>query len=279
MAFDVVVSNNTGSDATLYGFVDWNADGDFDDAGETATATVADGVTNATETLTFTVPVTASVSTDLGARFRLTTDQLGARRHRRPRNRLDGEVEDYLIQVSDALLDSGDLPDGPYPTLSASNGPSHIIDGITFLGATVDGELDGQPNASATGDDTTGAPDDEDGVVFLTPFVPGGTAQIQITTGSPGALSSFIDFDGDGSLDAVTFSAVTGPGALPAPGPLSDAVLSAAGVYVFDIDVPATATGEMASRFRFTATPGKVAPPRQEPHQWGSRGLPPRLHR
>ena len=253
VGFDVVVSNDTGSDATLYGFVDWNADGDFDDAGETVTASVADGVTNATETLTFTVPLGAVTGADLGTRFRLSTDTgLAA-----GGTASNGEVEDYLIQVNDALLDYGDLPDGPYPTLSGNSGPSHVIDGVTFLGATVDAENNGQPNASATGDDTTGAPDDEDGVVFLTPFVPGGTAQIQITTSSPGALSSFIDFDGDGTLDAVTFSAVTGPGALPAPGLLSDALLSAAGVYVFDIDVPLTATGEMASRFRFTATAGE----------------------
>ena len=253
VGFDVVVSNNTGSAATLYGFVDWNADGDFDDAGETVTASVADGVTNATETLTFTVPLGAVTGTDLGTRFRLSTDTgLAA-----GGTASNGEVEDYLIQVNDALLDYGDLPDGPYPTLSGNSGPSHVIDGVTFLGATVDAENNGQPNASATGDDTTGAPDDEDGVVFLTPFVPGGTAQIQITTSSPGALSSFIDFDGDGTLDAVTFSAVAGPGALPAAGLLSDALLSAAGVYVFDIDVPLTATGEMASRFRFTATAGE----------------------
>ena len=214
VGFDVVVSNNTGSAATLYGFVDWNADGDFDDAGETVTASVADGVTNATETLTFTVPLGAVTGTDLGTRFRLSTDTgLAA-----GGTASNGEVEDYLIQVNDALLDYGDLPDGPYPTLSGNSGPSHVIDGVTFLGATVDAENNGQPNASATGDDTTGAPDDEDGVVFLTPFVPGGTAQIQITTSAPGALSSFIDFDDDGSLDAVTFSAVTGPvPSAPAP--------------------------------------------------------------
>ena len=58
----------------MYGFVDWNADGDFDDAGETITATVADGVTNATETLTFSVPLGAATGTDLGVRFRLSTD-------------------------------------------------------------------------------------------------------------------------------------------------------------------------------------------------------------
>ncbi len=49
-------------------------------------------------------------------------------------------------------FDFGDLPDGPYPTIISSNGPSHII-GPLFLGNIIDGELDGQPNATALGDD------------------------------------------------------------------------------------------------------------------------------
>jgi len=43
------------------------------------------------------------------------------------------------------------------------------------FGTAVDADLDGQPNALALGDDLGGA-DDEDGVVFTTPVIPGETA-------------------------------------------------------------------------------------------------------
>ena len=55
--------------------------------------------------------------------------------------------------------DFGDAPDPTYPTLLASGGASHQITGL-FLGAAVDGEPDGQPDATATGDDLNN--DDED---------------------------------------------------------------------------------------------------------------------
>ncbi len=40
-AVKVCVTNSTGVTATLYGFIDWNSDGDFGDTGEAATTTVA----------------------------------------------------------------------------------------------------------------------------------------------------------------------------------------------------------------------------------------------
>ncbi len=69
-------------------------------------------------------------------------------------------------------FDWGDLPDPPYATLAASNGPNHEITSVgnCFLGGAPDSELDGQPNATATGDDLDVNGDDEDGVTFLTPL-------------------------------------------------------------------------------------------------------------
>ncbi|MHC4479273.1 MAG: DUF7901 domain-containing protein, partial [Planctomycetota bacterium] len=57
---------------------------------------------------------------------------------------------------------------------------------------------DGQPNASATGDDLDGN-DDEDGVTFLTPLMPGGWAQIDVNSNALGMLDAWIDFGGDGT--------------------------------------------------------------------------------
>jgi hypothetical protein len=87
----------SGDDATLYGFIDWNNDGTFDDPGETVSVAVPNG-TNGTLGLTFNVPANAVVETDLGARFRLSTDAaLGASGvDCAP----DGEVEDYLVRAN-----------------------------------------------------------------------------------------------------------------------------------------------------------------------------------
>jgi hypothetical protein len=94
-------------------------------------------------------------------------------------------------------LDFGDAPDPTYPTLLASNGARHTILPGFFLGAAVDSELDGQPNASATGDDLAGI-DDEDGITFLTPVMPGTTATVQIISSLAGRLDAWVDFNRDG---------------------------------------------------------------------------------
>ncbi|MCF8365111.1 MAG: hypothetical protein K9H16_04990, partial [Bacteroidales bacterium] len=96
------------------------------------------------------------------------------------------------------LFDFGDAPDSPFPTLLSSDGARHIIDGATYLGNAVDAEADGQPNASADGDDMMNL-DDEDGVTFLSTLVAGTPAQVKITASTGGALSAWIDFDRNGS--------------------------------------------------------------------------------
>ncbi|MEZ4518084.1 MAG: SdrD B-like domain-containing protein [Chloroflexota bacterium] len=113
---------------------------------------------------------------------------------------------DFAFVPSRVEYDYGDLPD-TYGTTTSSNGPSHEISQDVYLGTVPpDAELDGQPTATATGDDVNGSPDDEDGVVFLTPMVPGTTAQVEITTyaaDDSGYLSLYIDFNGDGDFDDV----------------------------------------------------------------------------
>jgi len=67
----VSVVNTTGNAAVLYGFIDWNGDGTFDDANEVVTQTVnASSAVN----LTFSVPANADTTQRLGARFRLSTE-------------------------------------------------------------------------------------------------------------------------------------------------------------------------------------------------------------
>jgi hypothetical protein len=92
--------------------------------------------------------------------------------------------------------DYGDAP-SPYPTLLANNGARHTV-GSVFLGALVGPDYNGQPNATATGDDMNGI-DDEDGVIFPNPFVANTSVDIQVTS-SPGGgvLDFFIDWDQNG---------------------------------------------------------------------------------
>ncbi|MBN2455188.1 MAG: hypothetical protein JXB29_01415, partial [Sedimentisphaerales bacterium] len=116
----------------------------------------------------------------------------------------DGETEDYLIRV-DGIYDCGDAPETgtSYPTLIANGGPYHDTIEVVpiILGPTRDLEPDGQPNAGATGDDNAGI-DDEDGVVFATPIVPGGLARVDITASIAGALlNAWVDFNDDGDWD------------------------------------------------------------------------------
>ena len=63
----------------------------------------------------------------------------------------------------------------------------------------MDADSDGQPNATASGDDLAGAvPDDEDGVVFASLLGAGSTATVDVTASAGGLLNAWVDFDGDG---------------------------------------------------------------------------------
>jgi len=98
------------------------------------------------------------------------------------------------------MLDYGDAPDPNYPTNFSNDGARHYIcdDLPVYLGAGVDSEMDGQPNATATGDDLDGN-DDEDGVTFLNyPLETGVTANIIVNASGPGKLDAWVDFNGDG---------------------------------------------------------------------------------
>ncbi|MBM3307716.1 MAG: hypothetical protein FJY74_05270 [Candidatus Eisenbacteria bacterium] len=116
-----------------------------------------------------------------------------------PPHPLAGQQIDLAFVITElGGTDWGDAPDPPYPTLSgASNGANHTIVPGVYLGQTVDSEGNGQPDANALGDDLSGV-DDEDGITFLSPLVPGTWAQVQVEASTPGYLSGWVDFNGDG---------------------------------------------------------------------------------
>ncbi|GEM_PF-3375164 len=103
-AIDVLVTNTSGSAATLYGWIDYNADGVFDNSTERTSTAVANNTNNGTVTLTFpSVPAGAAALTF--ARFRLSTDDAAANP---TGSATDGEVEDHIFEIDkiDPLLNS-----------------------------------------------------------------------------------------------------------------------------------------------------------------------------
>lgn len=92
--------------------------------------------------------------------------------------------------------DFGDAP-APFPTLVAANGARHILTNGPFFGLNIDAEPDGLPNPTATGDDVTMVPDDEDGITFpWAAIVPGIANPIHIRVAGPGGfVNAWIDFN------------------------------------------------------------------------------------
>ncbi len=192
-------------------WIDWNGDGDFNDAGEQVLnnqSVTSDGAYN----LTVVVPL--AVAPQVGVRFRIANENIAS-----PEGALgSGEVEDYLVG-GQLTYDYGDLPD-TFATTQASSGPKHQLNAGLYLGACVDGETDGAPDADAGvldgGDDgatgtvtvgTCATPgDDEDGVTLVTPLLPGAQACVQVdahnATGGDAHLYAWFDWNGDGQFSA-----------------------------------------------------------------------------
>ena len=104
-----------------------------------------------------------------------------------PTNDGNGVNSNLTVDFGFVRQDWGDLPDGnaanspSYATLADSNGPRHtVVDGLR-LGALIDSELNGQPNATATGDAAN--LDDEDGVTFA--FTAAGLPQFEAGVTTP----------------------------------------------------------------------------------------------
>jgi uncharacterized repeat protein (TIGR01451 family) len=226
---DITVGGPAESTCRLDGWVDYNADGDFLDAGEQIFN--AQVLALGSHTLPVNVPagITPGVSY---ARFRCS-DSGGLS----PTEEVTGgEVEDYRVSLQpnpDAAptpTDYGDAPDGAagttigdYNTRGVDDGASHVL-GVAdspYLGACVDSDTGIQQNVTALADDNTAAGgsgavvttgtcatpgDDEDGVTFADTIVLGLSTDITVSA-SAGTndcrLDAWIDFNADGDfLDA-----------------------------------------------------------------------------
>ncbi|MDZ7725412.1 MAG: GEVED domain-containing protein [candidate division KSB1 bacterium] len=176
----------------LNAWVDWNHNQEWDTAIEHAISNRP--VSSGTNHFSFRVPLTA-LPGETGVRFRLTSYRAvfpwGAAR--------DGEVEDYIIGVSEEepRMDFGDAPDKPFPTLLKHNGARHVIDTTLFFGSRLDAEPDGLPDAAALGDDNDHT-DDEDGISFNAPLIPGTINEVTVTVSMDAIVTAWVDFNGNG---------------------------------------------------------------------------------
>jgi len=141
----------------------------------------------------------------------------------------------------DQTLDWGDAPDPSYPTLRAANGAYHTIVPGFFLGGGVDGEPDGQPTLDALGDDYLGAADDEDGVFFVTPLLPGQPAEVEVLASADGIVDAWIDFDADGTWAQASDRVLT-----------SEAIVAGSNVLLFSVPTGAEIDVDTFARFRFS---------------------------
>jgi len=245
-----ITATITGGSGWLAGWFDWNGNGIFDTATE---RTIWQAVSTGDNVINFTVPLDAQEGTSY-ARFRLASNSTDISESTSSDIVCGGEVEDYLITVIDADIDFGDLPDSPYLTLLNNNGARHYQDGLTYLGtpaappSDTDDDLDGQPNSSATGDDSDGY-DDENGVEFLNPLIPGQSVNIQITAGVDGYLNAWIDFNNDGDFNDIDENIA------------NDLQLNTGTNQLLIDEVPYGTTGPVKSRFRFTSGTGEATSP------------------
>ncbi len=217
------VTVNASAVARLDAFVDFNRNGSFADAGEKIFDDQA--LVAGNNPLSFAVPCSATVTSQTFARFRISTagslPSTGVA--------ADGEVEDYSVAIRG--LDFGDAPDPSYPTFAASNGARHVQGGGgPILGALVDIEADGQPDPASTGDDLAGV-DDEDGVSFTSPIIPGQTATVTVTSSAPGLLNAWIDFNSDGDFITTGDQIFTNQALVAGPNNLSFAVPASASSF------------------------------------------------
>ena len=234
--------SSSGASCKINAWIDFNADRDWSDSGEQI-ITDGMGAAGVINSFFFAIPGTPPFpARPTYARFRCSSQGGLGPAGGAP----DGEVEDYQVRIEEPM-DWGDAPDRPYPTLAANNGAYHILTpNGPVLGMLVDAEPDGQPDATATGDDASNLAD-EDGVAFATPLLPGqqGCVNVTLNPGGPaGMLFAWIDFDhsgvwGDGPAEQI----LTGLMVVPGPN---------AGLC---FPVPATARpGATFARFRLTST-------------------------
>ena len=148
----------------------------------------------------------------------------------------------------DDAIDFGDAPDPTFATLLASDGARHTItDGALRLGSALDAETDGQPTATADGDDLA-LTDDDDGVTFDGTFAPGQSGSATVTASAAGLLDAWVDWNNDGDWGDTGEQIAA-----------SAAVVAGPNTVNFSVPVTAAPNATVTARFRLSSA-GALAP-------------------
>ncbi len=133
----LLVTNTTGSAATLSGWIDFNGDGVFDNSSERTQVAVPNGTDADRLTLTFPVIPGGSAGSTY-ARFRLSTDSAG---QNSTGAASDGEVEDYAFVITSP--GSGTVDSFLEIASDTNGGPSLNTTDVFGRSLTAIGDLDG----------------------------------------------------------------------------------------------------------------------------------------
>jgi uncharacterized repeat protein (TIGR01451 family) len=188
---------------------------------------------------TFTITVHADAGLAQGAQLSNTATTSAATNDPTPGN------NNSTLVTTVNNLDFGDAPDSYHTNLLVSDGARHRLGSALFLGASIDAEADGQPNAFATGDDNSGI-DDEDGVTLPGTIGAGLRATAKVVASAAGNLDAWVDFNGNGVFDASEQIATSLP------------LVAGTNNVTFTAPVSAVGGGAFA-RFRFSSA-GGLAP-------------------
>ncbi|WP_211206827.1 GEVED domain-containing protein, partial [Thiolinea disciformis] len=192
-----ITAQVTGNHAYLQAWIDWNGNGNFNDAGEQIITNLQDNGSGDTDNTLGTIKMSLSVPNGAPlstyARFRWSSQaNLTA-----TGSAIDGEVEDYPITRVES-----DYADAP----ASYGSPSHIINHAIYLGSVVpDSETGPQPTPSANGDDVANSAD-EDGLASAPSLVSTATSfnlpvNVTNTTGQKAWLVGWIDLNGNGGFE------------------------------------------------------------------------------